>query len=86
MARDYKKEYRDYQGTPEQIKKRAERNHARLEVKKKLGEAAIKGKDIGHKRALDNGGSNKSSNTEVQSVAENRGWRKGRKGYSVPDV
>lgn len=29
MVRDYKKEYRDYQGTPEQIKRRSERNKAR---------------------------------------------------------
>lgn len=32
-ARDYKKEYADYQGKPEQIKRRAARNAAR----KKLG-------------------------------------------------
>ncbi|QGM46134.1 HNH endonuclease [Methylocystis heyeri] len=86
MARDYAKEYRDYQGTPAQIKKRSERNHARLEAEKKLGKAAIKGKDIGHKKALDNGGSNSASNTKVQSVKSNRGWRAGRKGYSVPNV
>lgn len=29
MARDYKKEYRDYHGSPEQIKRRAQRNAAR---------------------------------------------------------
>jgi hypothetical protein len=28
-SRDYKKEYRDYQGTPLQLKRRADRNRAR---------------------------------------------------------
>lgn len=30
--RDYKKEYREYQGKPEQIKNRAKRNKARREM------------------------------------------------------
>ncbi len=33
--RDYKKEYRDYQGTPEQIKRRTERNKDRRAAEKK---------------------------------------------------
>lgn len=32
MARNYKKEYRDYHGTPEQKKRRAQRNAARREA------------------------------------------------------
>jgi len=35
MARDYKKEYRDYQGTEEQKKRRAQRNAARREAERK---------------------------------------------------
>ena len=45
-GRDYNKEYRLYQGTPEQMKNRAQRNAARALIKKKLGAAAIAGKDI----------------------------------------
>lgn len=33
--RDYKKEYRDYHGTPEQIKRRTERNKDRRAAEKK---------------------------------------------------
>jgi len=46
--RDYKSEYKNYQGKPEQIKNRASRNLARRLMKKKLG-AKINGKDIDHK-------------------------------------
>lgn len=83
MARDYKHEYAEYQGRPEQIKHRAERNHARLEETKKLGHAP-KG-DVGHRVPLASGGSNSNSNFAVESVAKNRGWRKGQKGYHVPN-
>jgi len=31
-ARDYKKEYREYHGTPAQKKRRADRNHARAKA------------------------------------------------------
>ena len=36
--RDYKKEYRDYQGTPAQIKRRAQRNAARRKLGLKKGD------------------------------------------------
>lgn len=42
--RDYKKEYEDYQGTPEQIKRRAQRNAAR----KKLGLKKGDPREAGH--------------------------------------
>jgi hypothetical protein len=34
MVRDFKKEYRDYHGTPEQRMRRAERNRARYKAEK----------------------------------------------------
>lgn len=48
MARDYKKEYRDYQGTPEQIKRRTERNKDRRAAEKRLGKKALEGKEVDH--------------------------------------
>jgi hypothetical protein len=36
--RDYKKEYRDYHGTPEQKKRRAQRNAARRKLGLKKGD------------------------------------------------
>ncbi len=81
MARDYKREYREYQGKPEQIKQRAQRNAARAEVVKKKGAAAVAGKDVDHKNPIRKGGSNTAGNLRVKSESENRSWRKGKKGY-----
>lgn len=72
MARNYKSEYKNYQGRPEQIKKRAERNHARL-VEKKAG-VDIAGKDVDHIKPLDKGGSNQASNLRVVSKHSNRSF------------
>lgn len=38
MARDYKKEYKDYHGKPEQKKRRAQRNKARSDLGLKKGD------------------------------------------------
>lgn len=76
--RDYKKEYRKYQGKPEQIRNRSERNKARRLMRKELGDAAIAGKDIDHKKPLSKGGSNRRSNLQVTSVHYNRSKKAGK--------
>ena len=43
--RDYKKEYANYQGKPDQIERRSSRNKAR----RVMGDKVEKGKDVGHK-------------------------------------
>ena len=43
--RNYKKEYANYQGKPEQIERRSSRNKAR----RAMGDKAVKGMDVGHK-------------------------------------
>jgi hypothetical protein len=70
VARDYKKEYREYQGRPEQIKNRAARNKARRLMIKKHGKSAVKGKDIDHKNG--NPRDNRSSNLQIMSKSKNR--------------
>ncbi|WP_374309868.1 hypothetical protein [Methylocella sp.] len=50
-------------------------------MKKKLGAAAIAGKDIDHKHPIRNGGGNSAGNLRVRSEKANRSWRKGKKGY-----
>jgi len=75
-----KKHYKDYQGTPEQIKKRSERNKARRLAEKKYGKAAIKGKDVGHVKPMRKGGKTTKGNLAVQSRAKNRGWKAGKEG------
>ena len=79
MARDYKSEYRNYQGKPEQIKRRAERNHARL-VEKKAGKA-IAGKDVDHRQPLSKGGSNDPSNLRVRSEHSNRSFARDKEAH-----
>lgn len=73
---ELKKHYRDYQGKPEQIKKRAERNAARrLEEKKGL---VHKGDnmDVDHKKMIRDGGTNAPGNLRVVSEHQNRGWER----------
>ena len=80
MARDYKHEYETYQGTEEQKKNRAKRNAARREMEREGKVHKGDGKDVDHKHALINGGSNRDSNLRVRSVAANRGFRRDSKG------
>jgi len=71
-----------YESTPEQKKKRALRNKARrLMIKKGLAKVGD-GKDVDHKKALKNGGTSSPDNLRVVSQTKNRGWRKGKKGYT----
>lgn len=71
----YARHYRDYQGKPEQIKKRTQRDAARDEMEKKHGAAALKGKDVHHVKPIRSGGSNAKSNLKLQSPSKNRGWK-----------
>lgn len=63
---------RAYQARPDQVKKREARNLARAHMEKKLGAAALKGKDIDHKVPLSKGGSNSPGNWRVRSTSSNR--------------
>lgn len=72
MARDYKKEYENYQGKPEQIKRRASRNAARRLLEKEGKVRKGDGKDVNHKDG--NPKSNKRSNLQVQSKSANRSY------------
>jgi len=80
MARDYKKEYRDYHGTPEQKKKRAMRNAARRKAEDAGKVTKGDGKEVDHSTPIRKGGTN-ADGTTITTAAKNRGWRKGKKGY-----
>jgi 5-methylcytosine-specific restriction endonuclease McrA len=67
-ARDYKQEYRDYHGKPEQIKERAQRNTARSEMGLKVGDP----REVDHKTPISQGGSNSIRNLRAVSQATNR--------------
>lgn len=73
--RDYKKEEALYEKKhPERNKARVARNKARAMVKKTAGAAAIKGKDIGHSKAISKGGKSVLANLFIQSPATNRSF------------
>jgi len=67
-ARDYKQEYRDFHGTPEQIKERAQRNAARDKMGLKVGDP----REVDHKTPISQGGSNSNRNLRAVSQATNR--------------
>ena len=71
--RDYKKEYREFHGKPEQIRNRGLRNAARRMLASAGRVHKGDHKDVGHIRALDDGGSNSQSNLRVESIHANRG-------------
>lgn len=77
MARDYKKEYREYHGKPEQIKRRAARNKARSLMIKKHGKSKLKGKDVDHKDF--NPRNNSSKNLSIKDWRKNRSRQPKRK-------
>jgi hypothetical protein len=65
-----------YNARPEQVKKRVERNQARAQLEKTGQVHKGDGKDVDHKKMLDNGGSNTKGNLRVVDQKTNRGWRK----------
>jgi len=70
----------EYQKKPENVEKRVERNKARREA---LREGVVHkgdGKEIDHKKMLDEGGSNAKSNRRVVDASENRAWRERKPG------
>lgn len=71
--RDYKKEYKEYHGKPEQIEARSKRNAARAEMGLSKGDK----REVDHIKPLSKGGSNSKKNLRVVARSTNR--RKGAK-------
>ena len=78
--RDYRHEYDAYQGTPEQIANRSQRNKARAIVEKKVGNLPST-QDVDHKKRIAKGGTNDPGNLHVVDQSTNSAWRKGKKNY-----
>lgn len=68
--RDYKQEYRDYHGKPEQIENRATRNAARAKMEKAGKVRKGDGREVDHKRGVSAGNGN--DNLKVVSRTANR--------------
>jgi hypothetical protein len=74
MPRDYRKEYDNYQGKPEQVKNRAARNGARRKMEKEGKVKKGDGKDVDHKTPMAKGGGNGRSNLAVKPKSKNRSF------------
>lgn len=72
-TRNYKKEYAEYHGKPEQIANRAERVKARRMMEKTGAAQKGDGKDVDHIKPLSKGGTSAKSNLRMRSVKANRG-------------
>lgn len=71
-GRDYSYD-KKYEASKKQISNRSKRNAARAEMEKTHGKAALKGKDVDHKKPLKSGGSNSKSNLRISTKKKNRG-------------
>ena len=79
--RDYKRELAwEHRDKPNRVKDRAQRNGARATVAKKVGKSALKGKDVGHEKAVSKGGTNTLANLAVQMQGENRSFARNSNG------
>lgn len=67
-VRDYKKEYEEYHGKPEQRHNRSLRNQARRAEGLKVGDA----REVDHVKPLSKGGGNGKSNLRIMSRSANR--------------
>ena len=74
MPRDYKKEYQNYQGRPDQIANRAKRNAARSEMEKKGVVRKGDSLDVDHKTPIAKGGGNGSGNLRAVPKSANRSF------------
>jgi hypothetical protein len=72
MSRNYRSEYDNYQGTPEQIKKRAERVKARRMMEKTGAAKKGDGKDVDHIKPMRSGGTSTKANLRMRSKSANR--------------
>lgn len=71
-TRNYRSEYDNYQGKPEQIKKRAERVKARRMMEKTGAAHKGDGKDVDHIKPMRSGGTSAKGNLRMRSKSANR--------------
>ena len=77
--RDYKSEYKNFQGKPEQIANRSARNSARRTYTNANG-AIPEGQDIDHKKAMSKGGKSSLGNLRAVPKEENRSFSRTKTG------
>lgn len=77
--RDYKAEYAKYQGKPEQIARRSDRNSARRVYEKANGDLPDT-VDVDHKKAMSKGGTSKLGNLRAVPATANRSFARNKDG------
>ena len=77
--RDYKSEYKNFQGKPEQIANRSARNSARRTYTNANG-AIPEGQDIDHKKAMSKDGKSSLGNLRAVPKEENRSFSRTKTG------
>jgi 5-methylcytosine-specific restriction endonuclease McrA len=75
MARDYRSEYDNYQGKPEQKKRRAMRNAARAKLMREGKVRKGDGMDVDHVKPLSKGGTN-GDGLRVKPKSKNRSFKR----------
>ena len=84
-VRDYAKEYREYQGTEQQKKNRAQRNKARRAAMRAGKVHKGDGKDVAHVKAFDKGGSN-GDGVRIEPRSKNRSFRRDKQSNLVSET
>ena len=79
-GRNYEKEYQSYQGSPEQIAKRSQRNKARRKMEKAGKVHKGDQKDIDHVKPISKGGGNGAGNLRVMDKEKNRSFKRKKDG------
>lgn len=77
--RDYTAEYKNYQGTPKQLKAQSERHKARRVFEKAHGDLPPT-VDVDHKKAMSKGGSSKLGNLRAAPQSENTSFSRTKTG------
>ena len=77
-SRNYKSEYQNYQGKPEQIKNRSMRNQARRMYEKEHGDLPTS-VDVDHHTPIVRGGGNDPTNLRGRSSGANRSFPRNRR-------
>ena len=77
--RDYTAEYKNYQGTPKQLKAQSERHKARRAFEKAHGDLPPT-VDVDHKKAMSKGGSSKLGNLRAAPQSENTSFSRTKTG------
>jgi hypothetical protein len=83
--RDYAAEYKNYQGTPAQLKAQSERHKARRAYEKANGDlpATV---DVHHKKAMSKGGKNHAANLAAVHESKNTSFARKKDGSMKSEI